>query len=200
MASPRVLGRRLRCNKDTFVDPSEREPEAPAPVVGEPIVFAQPAPDAVVEEASTSDGRVRCAKSQKKVGGRCKHMFVPNMTVHGKLQKWCSHCQKVQQKSVAKYRKTGKGKKCEWRLLGSDGTAYCVGQVKRFGKEPEATKNFEDALQKFKRGSLWKVNKVALAKQQPKYLGCSCKILIDMNTSTFAPVLQSTVKMQLMTQ
>ena len=58
MASPRVLGRRLRCNKDTFVDPSEREPEAPV-VVGEPVVFAQPAPDAVVEEAPRRPAKKR---------------------------------------------------------------------------------------------------------------------------------------------
>ena len=79
--------------------------------IGQPVVFAQPAPDAVVEEPSTSDGRVRCAKSQKKVGWRCKRMFIPKMTVHGKLQKWCPHCQQVQQKGVVKYRKTDKGKK-----------------------------------------------------------------------------------------
>ena len=45
------------------------------PVIGEPIVFAQPAPDAVVEEASTSDGRVRCAR--RKGNWQCAHMFVP---------------------------------------------------------------------------------------------------------------------------
>ena len=42
---------------------------------------------------------------------------------------------------------------------------------------------------------MWKVSKVSLAKQDSKYLGCSCKVLIDMNTSSFQPVLQSTVKM-----
>ena len=42
---------------------------------------------------------------------------------------------------------------------------------------------------------MWKVSKVSLAKQNSKHFGCSCKVLIDMNTSTFHPVLQSTVKM-----
>ena len=42
---------------------------------------------------------------------------------------------------------------------------------------------------------MWKVSKVSLAKQNSKCLGCSCKVVIDMNTSTFQPVLQSTVKM-----
>ena len=65
----------------------------------------------------------------------------------------------------------------------------------RIGKEPNATENFERAKKKFKRGIVWKVSKVSLAKQNSKHLGCSCKVLIDMNTSTFQPVLQSTVKM-----
>ena len=34
-----------------------------------------------------------------------------------------------------------------------------------------------------------------MVKQDPTYLGCPCKFLIDMGTSTFQPVLQSTVKM-----
>ena len=34
-----------------------------------------------------------------------------------------------------------------------------------------------------------------MAKQNPKYLGCSCKVLIKMNTSTFQSVRQSTVQM-----
>ena len=44
------------------LDDSSDEDESVAVAVGEPVVFAQPAPDAVVEEASTSDGRVRCAR------------------------------------------------------------------------------------------------------------------------------------------
>ena len=94
---------------------------APAPVVGEPVVFAQPAPDAVVEEAppSTSDGRVRCARSHKKSGWRCKHMFVPKMTPFGKLQTRCERCsatsirgQKTEKgrATFKKYTQSGKGR------------------------------------------------------------------------------------------
>ena len=49
--------------------------------------------------------------------------------------------------------------------------------------------------QKFQKGTIWKISKVSLAKQAKKYLGCSCKIVIDMNATTFQAVLQSTVKM-----
>ena len=94
MPPPRMLGRRVRCNKDTFVDPSEREPEAPPPVVGQPIVFAQPAPDAVVEETSTSDGRVRCSRRDGK-GWHCKHLFMPALNRFGKLQTCCERCRET---------------------------------------------------------------------------------------------------------
>ena len=39
------------------------------------------------------------------------------------------------------------------------------------------------------------VNKISLAKTEPKFLGCSHKVAIDLNESNFQPVLQSTVKM-----
>ena len=73
-------------------DPAvEEAPEAPlSPVVGEPIVFAQPAPDAVVEAPSTSDGRVRCSKRGR--NWQCAHMFVPGLTPQGKLQTRCERC------------------------------------------------------------------------------------------------------------
>ena len=48
---------------------------------------------------------------------------------------------------------------------------------------------------KFKRGTVWKVSKVSFVNQNPKYLGYSCKVLIDMNMSTFQPMLQSAEKM-----
>ena len=89
----------------------------------------------------------------------------------------------------------GTGRKLDCVLVSPDGTQYCEGVYKRIGKEPKATENFEQPKKKFKRGTVWTVSKVSLTKQNTKYLGCSCKIVIDMNTSTFQPVLQSTVKM-----
>ena len=102
-------------------DPAEEEvAEAPPPVVGEPIVIAQPAPDAVVEAPSTSDGRVRCGRHCKSNGWQCKHFFVPKMTMHGKMQKWCPHCQAVVEKGNKKYKKTDKGKAKIQRSNASD--------------------------------------------------------------------------------
>ena len=91
--------------------------------------------------------------------------------------------------------KSGVGRKLSCVLVSEDHTQYCEGVYKKQGKEPQATQNYKQAVTKYKNGIVWKVSKVSLAKQDPKYLGCSCKVLIDMNTSTFQPVLQSTVKM-----
>ena len=93
--------------------------------------------------------------------------------------------------------KSGEAKKLQYLLVSEDGAQYCEGSYRRIGKEPKATDDYNKAKQKFKKGTIWTVCKVSLAKQDTRYLGCSCKLVIDMNTSSFQPVLQSTVKMPL---
>ena len=90
---------------------------------------------------------------------------------------------------------TSSGRKIEVLLVSQDSTQYCLGQFTRKGKEPAATKAFNEATDRFKKGSVWRVNKISLAKKDPKYLGCSHKVVIDLNASNFQPVLQSTVTM-----
>ena len=90
---------------------------------------------------------------------------------------------------------TNTGKKFECLLVSEDSTQYCLGLFKRKGKEPGATQNFNAAVAKFTKGSIWKVSKITLANTDRKYLGCSHKVAIDLNSSSFKPVLQSTVKM-----
>ena len=53
----------------------------------------------------------------------------------------------------------GKGKKFECLLVSDDSDAYCMGQFKRKGKEPAATTDFQVAIEKFKKGSVWIVKK-----------------------------------------
>ena len=111
---------------------------------------------------------------------------------------WMLKVVREPQQSEYKWNKgkaSGTGRKLECLLVSEDGTQYCEGIYKRIGREPKATQEFELATRKFKQDTVWKVSKVSLAKQNSKYLGCSCKVLIDMNTSTFQPVLQSTVQM-----
>ena len=91
--------------------------------------------------------------------------------------------------------KSGKGRKLEIILVSEESSEYCLGVYRRLGKEPKATQDFEASKKKYKQGSIWKVSKVSLAKENSKFLGCSCKVVIDMNASTFHPVLQSTVTM-----
>ena len=90
---------------------------------------------------------------------------------------------------------SGMARKLEYVLVTANMTQYCEGVYKRSGKEPNATENFDRAKSRFKRGTVWKVSKVCLAKQNSKYLDCSCKVVIDMNMSIFQPMPQSTVKM-----
>ena len=91
--------------------------------------------------------------------------------------------------------KSGTGARLDCVLVSEDSTQYCQGTYKRKGKEPQATRDFDAAKAKYKPDSIWKASKVSLVRENPKYLGCSCKVVIDMNTSSFQPVLQSTVKM-----
>ena len=97
----------------------------------------------------------------------------------------------------SKHGKSGEGKQLLLLLVSEDATQYCEGSYRRIGKEPKATDDFKKAKDKFKQGTIWRVSKVSLMKQNTKYLGCSCKVVIDMNTSSFGLVLQSTVKMPL---
>ena len=141
MASPLpfVLNRRVRSNKDTFVDPSEREPEAPPPVVGQPIVFAQPAPDAVVEEASTSDGRVRCARHSRT--WHCNRMFVPVLTHQGKLQTRCERCRAI----AIRQNNTQKGKASRKRFRDSDKGKALMKRKNASEKAKERKKRYKDS-------------------------------------------------------
>ena len=91
--------------------------------------------------------------------------------------------------------KSGAGAKLTYVLLSEDHTQYCEGLYKKAGEEPKATENFKQAQTKHKKGTIWKVSQVSLAQQNPRDLGCSHKVAIVMNKSTFTPVLQSTVKM-----
>ena len=85
---------------------------------------------------------------------------------------------------------SGAGKQFERLLVSEDSTEYCVGQFRKKGKEPAATKEFNAAFAKFSKSSTWMVNKVTLAKTDSKHFGCSHKLAIDLNASNFKPVLQ----------
>lgn len=106
-------------------------PPAPPVAVGEPVVFAQPAPDAVVEEAeappSTSDGRVRCAR--RKGSWQCAHLFVPEVNRFGNLQTRCERCRATRtryeageagQAAVKRKKTSDKGKASAKRYNASD--------------------------------------------------------------------------------
>ena len=95
----------------------------------------------------------------------------------------------------AKGSKAGKGRKLVLLLVSEDSSKYCTGVYKRLGKEPKATDQFEAAKKKYTNGSIWKASKISFAKESSKYMGCSCKFVIDLNASTLQPVLQGTINM-----
>ena len=80
--------------------------------------------------------------------------------------------------------KPGTGKLFTCQFVSEDSTLYCIGKFKRKGREPEATQRFSAAKEKFKKGTTWKVRKVALTNDRPLYLGSSVKQVIDLNMTT----------------
>ena len=74
-----------------------------------------------------------------------------------------------------------------------DTTKYCKGKFTRRGKGAKGTASFDKAMERFLDGTVWLLTKAALvSKEKPLYIGSSANFVIDLNSSTFSPVLQST--------
>ena len=104
--------KRLRSNGGVVLDAllSVAAASAPPVVVGAPVVFAQPAPDAVVEEApSTSDGRVRCARRNGN-GWQCKILFLPGLNSRGEPHRCCDKHRAQLKKAHEKFQNSPHGK------------------------------------------------------------------------------------------
>ena len=48
---------------------------------------------------------------------------------------------------------------------------------------------------KFQNATMWRLSQVSLLNEKPIYLGSPIKIVIDLNSTSFQPLLQSTVTM-----
>ena len=70
--------------------------------------------------------------------------------------------------SFSKGKGKSEGMKFECLLVSEDSEDYCLCQFKRKGKEPAATREFNAAADKFKKGTVWKVNNISLAKKDKK--------------------------------
>ena len=78
-------------------------------------------------------------------------------------------------------------------FVSKDSSQYCIGRFTWRGAQPDAEKKFAEAAATFKANSVWKLTNVQLVKHdKPLYIGCSVKATIDINTSKFTQVLQST--------
>ena len=88
---------------------------------------------------------------------------------------------------------TGKVFTCYF--VSTDSSHYCLGKYKRRGKEPQASQEFLAAKEKFQDQTMWVVSHVSLTNEKSLYVGSTIKLVLDMNTTSFQPVLQSTVMM-----
>ena len=91
--------------------------------------------------------------------------------------------------------KTIQGKVLRCCFVSTDSTHYCIGKYKRKGKEPQASEEFRAIKNKFQNATMWRLSRVSLLNEKPIYLGSPIKIVIDLNSTVFQPLLQSTVTM-----
>ena len=87
------------------------------------------------------------------------------------------------------------GKNFTVRLVSPEGTQYCLGKCRQKGREPLASKNFKQMMEKFQEGTVWNVNRVSLTTDKPLYVSSPIKAVVDIQLTTFQAVLQSTLPM-----
>ena len=86
---------------------------------------------------------------------------------------------------------TREGKAFTVKFVSEEPHNYCYGTFTKRGKEPGASNNYSKALASNIAGTSWVLTKATLAKTKPLYIGSSVKAVVDMNSSTLSPVLQS---------
>jgi hypothetical protein len=116
----------------------------------------------------------------------------------GKIGQWMLRVCGTPDEHEYKYTYQGKpttGKVLVCHFVSTVSSQYCLGKFKRKGKEPAASSEFLKAFKKFNDQTIWKVSKVSFTNDKQLYTGSPIKVVIDMNATTFQPVLQSTVAM-----
>ena len=73
-----------------------------------------------------------------------------------------------------------------------DPRQYCYAKYTRKGNTKTAEETFTKQKEKFSKGKAWRMQKVAVAKDKPLYNAAPVKVVVDINFTTFTPVLQST--------
>ena len=86
-----------------------------------------------------------------------------------------------------------KGKKVVMTLVSADSDQYCLGVIKKKGKEPKATQDFKTLKTKLATGTIWHTKKVTLLpSEKPLYISAPVKSVIDLAATVCVGVLQST--------
>ena len=91
--------------------------------------------------------------------------------------------------------KTGWSKKLTMLFASQDSSIYCTAVYRKSGAEPSASNDFKAMKANMKKGLVWKISKVGFINDNSQYIASPVKFIIDMKTTKFTPVLQSTVPM-----
>ena len=141
------------------------------------------------------------AMSSQAVSGASEHEMqsLAEMTTQSaKIGRWILRVCTPPEEQDFQYMVKGKdvkGKVFTCCFVSGDSSQYCIGKYYRRGKEPQASEQFLAAKTKFQDQTTWKVSQVSLTNDKPLYLGSPVKVVIDMNSTSFQPMMQTTVTM-----
>ena len=65
-------------------------------------------------------------------------------------------------------------------------------QIKKKGKDPEASEDLKKMMEKFATGTIWHMTKISLVPEKTLYISTPVKMVIDLAATVCTPVLQST--------
>ena len=80
-------------------------------------------------------------------------------------------------------------------FVSQDADAYCIGAFRRKGATQKGIHEFEQAIDRFARGTIWEASKVTLAKEKACFISSPVKLMIDLNSTKMSAVLQSIYQM-----
>ena len=87
---------------------------------------------------------------------------------------------------------TKTGKKVVATLVSADSDQYCLGMIKKKGKDPKASQDLTRMMEKFATGTIWHMTKISLVPEKTLYISTPVKIVIDLAATVCTPVLQGT--------
>ena len=150
------------------------------------------------EQAASGASEHESAQAANGASEHAVQSLTEMTTQSAKIGRWMLRVCTPPEEQEYQYQLRGKemkGKVLTCCFVSTDSSHYCLGKYKRRGKEPQASAQYLEATKKFQNRTIWRVSRVSLTNDKPLYLGSPIKVVIGMNTTSFQPVLQSTVAM-----